>query len=247
MKRRPDKPEAFRFVISHSFTKESLPLRRLAEYLRHIAALLGESEHVHFDRLENGSVAIVQRIDPPAVPKVRERLSRLRGLDVPDDLASPRKELDELLAGDDAKGALFEGKRKLADFEGRDMPKRIGPVEQEGQLDGILISIGGTGTLVWADLKNEGAVYHCTMDVETAKRLAPHLYGETLRVFGQAIWYREPVAGWTLERLRVGRFETLSDEPLQQTVATLRKIKGSGWDEIEDPIAELHRIRHGRN
>jgi len=247
MKRRPDKPDAFRFVISQSYTKETLPLSRLAEYLRHLATLLGEPEHVHFDRLDKGSVAIVQRIDAPAIPKVRERLSRLRGLDIPEGLASPRKALDDLLAGDGAKGALFEGKRKLLEFEGRDLPQKIGPIEEEGQIDGVLVRIGGTGQLAWADLQFEGTLYHCQMDLETAKRLAPHLYGATLRVFGRATWYRDPVTGWSLERLRVSRFETLSDETLEQTVAKLQGVKGSGWDQIEDPVAELHRIRHGEN
>jgi hypothetical protein len=247
MKRGPNKPEAFRFVIKESHSVETLPMRRLAEYMRHLAALLGEHEHVHFRKLEPGSVAIVQQIDRPAVPKVRERLNQAHGFAAPDDIETPRRELDKLLAADNAKGTLFEGRRKVLVFEGRDTPKRIGPIEQDGQLDGTLIKIGGPGPVVWADLQNNDAIYHCQMDQETAKRLAPYIYGATLRVFGQAIWYRDPLSGWELERLQINRFDVLSDEPLDETVTKLRDVRGSAWEKFEDPLAELQRIRHGKN
>lgn len=34
------------------------------------------------------------------------------------------------------------------------------------------------------------------------------------------------------------------EESLLETIAKLRAIP-SGWDKIADPLAELHRIRHG--
>lgn len=52
MEGRAQMRQAFKFTLRiDAFTPESLPMRRLAQYLLGLAQLMGEPEHVHFDRI----------------------------------------------------------------------------------------------------------------------------------------------------------------------------------------------------
>ena len=72
----------YRFVID-AFTRDTLPMARLAEYMADLAVMLGEPESVHFIRVDEGSAVLVQQVDEPAVPKVRARTGLLRSGDAP--------------------------------------------------------------------------------------------------------------------------------------------------------------------
>jgi hypothetical protein len=62
-------PLELRYVID-GLTPETLPMARLADYVREWAVLLGETSHVHFDRVSNGSAVLVAKIEPQAFPKL---------------------------------------------------------------------------------------------------------------------------------------------------------------------------------
>ncbi|MGB3390245.1 MAG: hypothetical protein WBA88_19930, partial [Pseudaminobacter sp.] len=67
----------YKFRIADSYTPDTLPMERLAEYMIALAKLLGEPHDVHFDAVRKGSAVLVAKIDAPAQPKVRERVRRL--------------------------------------------------------------------------------------------------------------------------------------------------------------------------
>lgn len=102
----------FRFRIT-SFTPETLPMKRLAEYMLELAKLLGEPERVHFQQLKKGSTVLVQKVDYPAVPVVRQRLTNVRNIDAPQDLTRPFRRIDAMLADDKAQGTMLEAGRRL--------------------------------------------------------------------------------------------------------------------------------------
>ena len=235
-------------MVKDSYTREALPSKVLAEYLAYLSALFGESSYVHFKKLDEGSLVIVQRVDAPAVTRVRDRLKKAQRPHAPEEMQKPKKALDGVLARENAKATLYDGAgRKVIDFLGREAIQRIGPVEQEGQLDGMLIWVGGAGHPARAEFQSKDVVHKCTLDRDMARRLGPHLYGEPLRVFGHATWSRDPDSGWMLENFRIRSFIELREESLAESVAKLRAVKGSAWETDEDPIAELHRIRHGQD
>jgi hypothetical protein len=68
----------YRFAIADSFTPQTLPMERLAEYVAALAKLLGERENVHFRSIEAGSAVLVATIDTPAQRKVRDRVIAVR-------------------------------------------------------------------------------------------------------------------------------------------------------------------------
>ena len=236
----------YRFTID-AFTPDTIPMSRLAEYMADLARLLGEVECVHFVRLEGGSTAVVHAIEPQAVPKVRKRVQSITHEDIPSDVAAAFRRLNRLLAADNATGSLKEAESDLAiEFPGRDQQELVtyGALNQPGVLDGELIRIGGRDETVPVHLRHGDLVHICNTDREIARRLGSHLYGRTLRVRGIGRWERDAEGVWSLRRFNIKDFEILDAASLSEVVGQLRDVEGSGWKSIDDPTAELERLRH---
>ena len=243
------KAREFRFRID-AYTPDTVPMARLAEYMQDLAALLGEKEHVHFVRLEEGSMTLVQKIDPESLPKVCARISAINVAqgEAPQDAVRAFRAIDRRLAEDNAAGRLYQDDgAPLIHFPGREngKPLTFGAFNQPGSLDGVLIKIGGRDEMVPVHLQEGDAVYICNATREMACRLAPHLFTAALRVHGTGRWERDGEGAWILRRFTIGNFEVLDDAPLSNVVARLRQMPGSGWKEIDDPFAELQRLRQG--
>lgn len=239
--------EEFKFQIE-AFSPSTIPMLRLAEYMADLAILFGCTSSVHFLRLEEGSTIIVPAVDFEDIPKVNERLESVRIHEAPTDAMKAFADLDRKLAKDNASGTLINGSGcKIIQFPGRDRPKPLiyGPVKQQGSLDGVLIRIGGKDETVPVSLMNEDIAYTCNVSRSLARELAPHLFGAVLRVYGNGKWYRDEEKGWIMEKFNITGFEILKDLPLTEVVSRLRSIEGSEWKQIDDPLAELYRIRHG--
>jgi hypothetical protein len=239
----------YRFTIADSFTPQTLPMERLAEYVAAFANLLGEKDNVHFRSIEPGSAVLVAVIDVPAQPKVRERVAAVRDGHGPSDARRAFADLDELLRKDNATGVLsHEAGEVIIPFPGRNRPERLvyGPFRQDGTIDGQLIRVGGKDETVPVHLR-DGAIIHtgliCTPEI--ARRIAPHLYGPTLRVHGTGTWFRTGAGEWDLRSFRINEFEVLDDTPLLTVVRNLRKVKGSDWSEVPDPVRALLAERNG--
>ncbi|WP_420405945.1 hypothetical protein [Nisaea sp.] len=235
----------YRFKID-AYTPDTIPMGRLAEYMADLAAMLGEPERVHFDRLEPGSVVLVQKIDPPAVLKVRERVKQINSGSAPTEALRAFERTNSRLKQDNSIGALSEGEgAEVIRFPGREMPEPLvyGPINQDGTLDGQVIVVGGTGDWVPVHISRAGSTFNCHAEREMAKRLAQYIFGKEVRVRGNARWERDEHGIWNLLRFRIYDFQVLDDEPLSGVVARMRAIEGSGWPEIEDPWGELSKMR----
>ena len=235
----------YRFVID-AYSPDTLPMARLAEYMGELARLLGRPDQVHFARLEAGSAVLVQSVEPEAAPDVMERLRALRRDNPPDDVAKAFATLNRYLADDNATGILQEGGgAEVIRFPGREAPapSTSGAFNQAGALDGVLIRIGGRDDTVPAYLRDGDTIHLCNATREMARRLAAHLYGPPLRVHGNGRWERDADGHWVMKRFNITSFDVLDDAPLGEVAQRLRDVEGSGWKEIEDPTAELRRLR----
>jgi len=192
-----------------AYSPETIPMAKLAEYMADFAALLGKEHAVHFDHLENGSTKIVSRVEFEDAPKITTRLSDIRSGSAPKELVRLVAQIDDRLANDNAIGrVLFEGERgitaELLAFPGRDRPKipTYGPFNQEGHLDGVLISVGGRDETISIRLQNGDTTYSgCETTRAIARELGKHLF-EPLRVFGTGRWIREADGQWNLRHFR---------------------------------------------
>lgn len=237
----------YRLVID-AFTPDTLPMLRLSEYMADLARLLGEAERVHFVRVEAGSTVMVQQVDPQAEHAVSERIDAVARDNGSDEAVKAFNAINLRLAKDGATGSLQNGERaEVIRFPGRDQPELLtfASFTEMGALDGVLIRAGGKGDRVQVWLQDGSTVHQCKATRQIARAMAPHLYGTTLRVQGEGRWGREADGAWEMNRFYISGFEVLDDSPLVDVVTSLREIEGSDWKEIDDPFAELERLRHG--
>lgn len=235
----------YRFTID-ACSLDTLPMSRLAEYMADLAQLLGEVDRVHFVRLERGGTALVQCVESEAAPSVRQRIRSIALDDAPDDVRTAVESLNRLLAADNATGGLQEGgSGQVVRFPGRDQPQPLtyDVLNEPGILDGVLVRIGGRDQTVPVHLSDGNVVHICNADREMARRLAVHLFGNTLRVQGIGRWKRDADGTWLLKRFNITDFQLLSGTLLSKVVDQLRSVRGSGWRRIDDPSAELQRLR----
>ena len=225
---------------------ETLPMTRLAEYLAGLAALFGNKEHVHFHKIRRGSAIPEIVVDEAAVAAVNERLSLVGAANAPADLARASSELNRMLRDDNATGTLkFKGGAKILDFPGRKTQLAEEAVVYEfGELDGVVIRVGGKDETVPVTLEGPDGVYcRCNAGREIARKLAAHIFGQALRVAGRGKWRRSQEGNWELESFDIRDFEPLDETPLETVVAKLRAVEGSDWNGIENPQAEFRRLR----
>ncbi len=225
---------------------DTLPMGRLAEYLARLAVLFGNKEHVHFMKVRKGSAIPEILVDETAVPKVKARLSLVGTVDAPEDLTRANREINRMLRDDNASGVLREkAGANILEFPGRKTTLAEEAVVYElGELDGVVIRIGGKDETVPVLMEGEsGVYYHCNASRENARKLAAYLFGQVVRVIGRGKWRRTQEGEWELETFEIKDFETLDETPVAEVIASLRSLEGSGWNEMDDPQAELKRMR----
>ena len=221
-------------------------MARLTEYMAELAGLFGAQEHVHFDGFEPGSTVLIQHVDPDGVLSVRERLDAAASSHPPRDIAKCLRGIDDRLAEDGASASLHGSTgAEILSFRGREPTQApsLGSFRQDGYFDGMLIRVGGKDDMVPVHLQDGDVIHPCNATREMARRLATHLFDGTIRVYGIGRWKRNGEGHWVLLRFDVKDFEVLDDTPLPMVVEQLRGVPGSGWSQIDDPLAELRRLR----
>lgn len=232
----------------NGFTPDTLPMARLAEYLADYALLLGNDPAVHFRSIEDGSAELVSDVDEPELPAIRKRAQDAAKGFGPTEAVRGYLNLNTKLRQDKTSGEL-QGDRgaKLLYFPGSTAEEApsFGAFNQPGTLDGMLIKVGGRGDTIPVHIEDQDRCYICNATRDMAKRLAPHLFGDPIRLQGTGRWVREANAAWTLIGFNIGDFEVLNNDPLPTVIDRLRDIPGNDWDKIKDPLGELERIRTG--
>jgi len=241
-----DTRERLHFRID-SFTPDTLPMARLAEYLAHLSALYGQNDSVHFERLRKGSAIVQVTIEEPAFPKVFQRLQSVRTGDPDPEAQKAFRSIDKLLRADNAVGVITRGgKAKILEFPGRKLPV-ADPITiyQPTTLDGVVIRIGGRDDTIPAAVRDlEGTVYKCEIrGVAQAKELSRYFLAETLRLSGNGKWSRTSAGNWELESLVIQSFEVLDEAKLHDVIEALRKVKNNAWGETGDPVSVWKKMR----
>jgi len=233
------------FVID-GFTPETLPIGRLANYLRYFAALVGPDGDVHFERVAKGSTQLISHANEPTVPEVRHRITEAeRGLG--DEVAIDGFiGLKKMLFQDQTTGRIKEERRKIVEFRKPEVLE-YGSVVEESELEGIIIRIGGKDETVHVHILDGDKTTTCIATRTQGRELKKYLleFDQPVRLFGKGKWYRTPDGTWELGEFRIGNHEPLNGDDLQLVLERMRQIPGSGWDKIDDPLAELERIRKG--
>jgi hypothetical protein len=228
-----------------AWTPETIPMNRLAEYMQSLALLLGNETFVHFKGVRKGSASLCAEVEPEAVPDVRERLDGIGLGNAPRDAVRAHGNIVALLRADKTGASLTYGKAQIIKF-----PKvaanagRTGPVQEFGQLEGTVISVGGKDKTKHIRLVDQdGKIYGLsTENIELARQFGNQLFND-VRVTGTGKWFRDENGKWELEDFLVQSCESLEAASLIEAVAVLRAIENDGWKNLPDPLAECRRLR----
>jgi hypothetical protein len=231
------------------FTPDTLPMSRLAEYLAALARMIGHAEHTHFVRVEEGSAQLVHKVDAVDAPKVEARLNNVRLGQAPKEALRAHREIDDLLANDNALGLLTEKEsgRVVVPFVGRNRPKPLvfPAFREDTAIQGQIVSIGGRDSTAHAILQ-DGEILHVNISMtrDVARELAPLLYGAVVRLYGNGRFERQPDGNWKMLDFKVDRYSKL-DESLPKDI--LPAIRGIAGNRLMSPEAywNMREIREG--
>jgi hypothetical protein len=234
------KPEEITLVID-GFTPQTLPMHRLAAYMREFAILLGSEERVNFRRIRKGSACIVASPHEQALPKVNQRLEEVVENTAPREAVRARREIDELLAADNAIGHIERNGAKVIVFPGRLRPhqEKIGPVRRSTSIEGTIYQIGGKDETINVHMRGRDGDLRAEVSIDLARKLAPHLLLGKVRLFGEGDWYR--VNGkWERHKFTAFDFAPLDTHSLEVALRDLSQLfVGIDPDDLIDTVTEL--------
>ncbi|MQR00228.1 hypothetical protein [Glaciimonas soli] len=242
-----DTKEKLTFRID-SYTPDTIPMARLAEYLSLLATLYGSEESVHFESVTKGSAKLNVSVDEPAVTKVMWRIQSVNSASAILEAQKAYQGIDDLLRADNAVGAISTGKKggKLLDFPGRKLViQEAVTIIQPTTVDGVIIKIGGKDATIPVHLRDqEGKVIRCEIRGEAyAKELSRHYLGNPLRAHGSGKWLRHADGTWEIQLLTIQSYEELDTTPLDEILTDFKNVADNGWGNLEFPIAEWRKLR----
>lgn len=226
------------------FRSSTLPMARLADYLKAFSAMLGSEAHVHFERVRDGSAECLAFVESHAAPKVKERVDSVAAGSGPKVAMKAHSEIDDLLLEDNAVAHVAFNGRNIIEFPGRMRAAKetIGPVRRTASIEGQVFLIGGKDDTMNVYLNDGRHEIKCVVSVELARRLGPHMRGPRIRFFGEGVWYR--VDGrWELKSFTASDFTPLDEKSLDATLGSLRSTL-SGID-ADDFLATMQELREG--
>jgi len=230
-----------------AYSPETMPMKRLAEYLADMAVLLGEESHVHLIAVEASSTCPVVLVDWEAEPKIIERIQRVRNGEGPEEAQRASSNINARLRKDNASADLLNPLRsKVMEFPGAkaDQPLEWPSINQAAELYGIPVWVGGRSELSNVDLLDGKQEWKCLATRAKAISIAHHIYTAVLRVWGKGRWRKVPGANWELERFVIDDFAVMKAGNIEQAIDELRGVKAE-WKSLNDPLALLDAIRSG--
>lgn len=219
---------------------EEISLNDFSELSNILSDIIGASEKVNFISIEPGSLKYRIKIEDDYTYEIEEKIQAGNG-----------KTKDKII-----KLNNFLGKRNLSaalkrndgatilNFPGIQIKQPL-KITQEDQIVGVVTKIGGKDSTIPMTIKTADGKY-ITATIkgqEKARELAKYLFGEEIRIIGEATWLCDDDGKWQCDGIIVSRHETLSQQPLDELFEDLQKIDGNGWKTFLDPIDELNNFR----
>ena len=225
----------------------SVPMARLAEYMRDFAELIGRENQPVFKGVVRGSTCLLATVPEASVPLAKLRISEAKTM--PN--SKPARALNaieanlgvdglaggELIDRDDNVIYLFKGQKPVV--------SESFVVEQAGEIDGVVVGIMGADETLHVTFHDWfGREFKCTVrDLEMGRELASRFRGGMVRCYVHGKW-RKQDSGWLPESTcQLDRYSDLDESPVETVFEELRAIEGNGWSELEDPLATWREVR----
>ena len=210
-------------------TPETIPLKRLLEYLRDMATMMGNKASVHLMRMEEGGAMPMFLVEASEVEQITGRIRQAQKGAAPEQANAAYKRFDARLREDNAIAQIVNSMRgaEIIQFPGRRLARdeSYADIREAGELTGEVRRVGGLEETVPVWLRrSDGEIFYCEADERIAKGLGGYLY-RTLRVSGVGTWSRTVDGVWKMEKFRIMSYDPteLSADSLD-TVKLLRAI-----------------------
>lgn len=218
---------------------DEIPMARLAEYMSHLAAMLGETDNVHFARVEEGSTKLVAHVDAgrPA-QRVQARAYAVREHRAPREAMSAYNAINDMLSADRGTARLTHGSATVIRFPGAHVrPAQTVSLLDSGTITGQLYALSEdrAGEIKARIRPRTGTAVICTADRSAGLMLRKFLF-EPVRVHGQGKWERDVDGGWSCQSLHIRDVRQVRDSSVRDAIAALRTINVE-WP--DDPLDDL--------
>jgi hypothetical protein len=231
-------------------TPHDVPMARLAEYLTALSVLFGNKHHVHFLRVETGSMPCVIEVDQEYEERVFTRVKRAMLKRGPKDAVKANYSLRTMLKKDGFWAELQQENGNVVvsyPLIKETKQETFGPFWQDGALDGFVVRLGGIDETLPVHLLYEGRSYICNASREIVRQLGPRIWGNPVRVHGRGKWYRSEQGIWEMLFFDIHSWEDLQPTTLSDAVAHLRAIPNNELLSLRDPLTEMRKIRSGED
>lgn len=235
------------FRIS-ALTPDSLPMKRLAEYLSFLAVMYGNDNEVHFKGVRKGSAVLVAEAFSDVVDGIEQRLRLINTSETDDKAQRAYNDVNRLLQEDHSTAYVARPKfGKIITFPGAKQQRGRDPISvvQPVTIDGVVIRIGGRDETIPVVVQDmEGNNISCTIKgKQNAKELSKYYLGDTIRITGIGRLTRGEDGIWKMSDVVINSYYPISNEPLDKIFSDLRSIEGNGWKSLDNPIATWKKIR----
>jgi hypothetical protein len=164
-------------LIIDGYTPDTLPLAKLADYLKNFSALVGTDADIHFEKVGKGSAALVNRVRDDIVMETRSRIAAAERGDAPPDAIRGLIGLKELYRLDETTGRIKEDGHKLLEFP---KPKAVqyGTIVEEGTLEGFVIRIGGKDETAHVTIQDGSKTHSCVTTTDRMRQIPGSGWGK---------------------------------------------------------------------
>lgn len=230
------------FLFEIDVPPRTLPMARLAEYVRDLASLLGQEEHVHLIEIRESSTVLVPIVDDIAFQKVQKQVLGIRNGTAPQKAMKSYETIDDRLAEDSTTAVLRAPYGTVIQFSGKLKPvsEDLGPVLEHGTIDGEIIQIGGRDETISVYLRDKQEINICTTTRDKGRSLARLIF-QSVRVHGQGTWIRAN-NHWKRIHFEIDSWDELTEQSLESVIQQLRDVPTPNIDTI-DPFALLAELR----
>lgn len=215
-------------------------MARLSLYMAELAKLMGEKEHVHFNRVEEGSLRLLSKVDQVAQVSVNKRISNTN---LTQETRSAFNAIQKLLGEDQTTAELLAAGVSVLKISGKTEIKPTHLPKEMITLRGELIKIGGSDNTIpftIIEQRTGEKINGNVLGKDMAKDLAKHLFNH-IEVVGLGNWlYDHEKDEWKLEGYHVSDFSVLKSIPALQAIEALYSESNPN---AENPLHILHDIR----
>lgn len=218
---------------------DQIPMARLAEYMQQFAAMLGETENVHFARVEKGSTRLVAKLNPglPA-QRVQARVYAVRDRRAPAEAMRAFRRINDMVGEDRGRARVTFGVGVILRFPGN-VDSNVTPfnVVDNATITGKLYAlIEQTSGLLNARIRpRSGNTYvSCSADGRIGRQLRNYFL-DAVRVQGRGTWVRSENGEWSCQSLHILDVHPVKDVSLREAINALRAID---VDWSDDPLGD---------